>query len=246
MVLFPWKHPDKFVRDAEEFAEAVGVAEPLPFPEYVLEHLVEVEEWRGHLGVLLDMVRGTVHPDYAGKSWFWLLRHGKRMPHNLEMLVLNPEYYFTPGKKLPTMSYLSFGGDFYVYGDGNHRTCLAKFLRAMLPERSPELWEKWRGVIDGVEVYVKRVNREVLRAFVLLGGLDGLVTVSRERIGRWDEEGYRRDVYRLSFGVLRGGKMLRGITGDDLVELASAPGNIFERIKGFISEFPGLLKLKIR
>ena len=243
---FPWKHPDEFVRNAEKFAEAVGVAEPPPLPEHVLDLLVEVEEWMGHVGVSLDMVKGTVHPDYAGKSWFWLLRHGKRMAHNLEMLIENPGYYFTPAKKLPTMSYLSFGDDFYVYGDGNHRTCLAKFLRAMLPEIAPGLWEKWRGVLDGVEVYVKRVDPEVVRAFVKLGGMEGRITVVRRKLGREDREGYRMDVYRLTFGVFGERRTLRGLTVADLVELASDTSGLFRSFRRFVSEFWELLKIKIR
>ncbi len=241
--LFPWKTPEEFVEDAETVCHRVGMIQPPSLPEHVLDLLVEVEEWREYVVMPLDAIRGTVHPDYAGKSWFWLLQHGKRMPHNLAMLVRNPGYYFSSEKKLPTMSYLSTGNGYFVYGDGNHRTCIAKFLRALLPERSPEFWEEWRGVIGGVEVYIRKADPAVIQAFYRLGGPEGRVMVTKKRIGRKDDRGYRMDIFELRFGVLKEKKMISGLTKEEFVEFAQG---LKRKEKGLLGKLRNLLSSSLK
>lgn len=47
---------------------------------------------------------------------------------NLPLLDKNPGYYLEDRRKAPTMSFIKLDGKLYVDGDGNHRTCIAKFF----------------------------------------------------------------------------------------------------------------------
>lgn len=85
--------------------------------------------WEDSASINVYLVKGTEHPDYIGMTWREFLDKGKRMSLNLPLLESNPGYYYSPNKKLPTMSYKQIdGGDYYVADDGNHRTCIAKYL----------------------------------------------------------------------------------------------------------------------
>lgn len=84
--------------------------------------------WSDRHSVNVFSVVGTAHPDYAGLTWEQFLRTGKRMSANQALLRSNPAYYFDTGVKHPSMLYISLNGKhWYVNGDGNHRTCLARF-----------------------------------------------------------------------------------------------------------------------
>jgi hypothetical protein len=77
-------------------------------------------------------VVGTAHPDYANKSWLWLLNNGERMNANLSLLATNPSYYLETSKKEPEMGFIEIDGKTYINsfirGKGNHRTCIARFF----------------------------------------------------------------------------------------------------------------------
>lgn len=93
-----------------------------------LTPFVRSHYWSDRHSVNVFSVVGTAHPDYAGLSWEHFLRTGKRMPANQALLRSNPDYYFDTGVKHPSMLYISLNGKhWYVNGDGNHRTCLARF-----------------------------------------------------------------------------------------------------------------------
>ena len=84
--------------------------------------------WIDSTSVAVGDVVGTIHPDYQGKSWEWLLNNGRRMSHNLELLNNNSKYYLETIKKEPSMYYIKINDKLYVGADGNHRTCIAKYL----------------------------------------------------------------------------------------------------------------------
>lgn len=84
--------------------------------------------WSDRHSINVFSVVGTAHPDYAGLTWEHFLQTGKRMPANQALLRTNPQYYFDTEVKHPSMLYVSLNGKhWYVNGDGNHRTCLAKY-----------------------------------------------------------------------------------------------------------------------
>lgn len=72
---------------------------------------------------------GTDHPQYAGMTWLELLERGKRMDINIPLLEKNPGYYTQAEQQHAGMSFVSTDGiHWYVSADGNHRSCLARFL----------------------------------------------------------------------------------------------------------------------
>lgn len=91
-----------------------------------------IHSWIGGGSINVFTVLGTQHPDYGRLSWIELLQKGKRMDHNLLWLARNPHYYYdTAPKASPPMRYISADGlNWFVGDDGNHRTCIARFLLA--------------------------------------------------------------------------------------------------------------------
>ena len=84
--------------------------------------------WADSASINIRRVIGTDHPDYQGQTWGWFLRNGKRMGVNIPLLHDNPDYYHETVRKEPPMFYISVNGhDWFVHGDGNHRTCIARF-----------------------------------------------------------------------------------------------------------------------
>jgi len=126
--MLPWKNEEEFIKAAEKVEFGKEIIEAPPIEEYLIDSFCVEVEWKDDVEVELAAITGTVHPDYQGRTWLWLLKYGKRMKINLNLLMHNPRYYFLSEKKIPSMSYLQIGKKYYVYSDGNHRTCIAKFL----------------------------------------------------------------------------------------------------------------------
>jgi hypothetical protein len=74
----------------------------------------------------INNVVGTTHFGYAGNSWLHLLNNGKRMNENLRLLAESPNYYQGTNTKAG-IGYIKIGDRIFI-GDGNQRTCIAKFL----------------------------------------------------------------------------------------------------------------------
>jgi hypothetical protein len=92
--------------------------------------------WSDRHSLNVYSVIGTAHPDYAGLTWMQFLKSGKRMRGNQLLLQSNPDYYLETAVKHPSLLYVSLDGkDWYVNGDGNHRTCLARFQFERLNEQ---------------------------------------------------------------------------------------------------------------
>ncbi len=146
--------------------------------------------WTDQGSINVYRVVGTQHPDYAGRSWSWFLEGGKRMEHNLALLERNPGYYANTEPKRPSMYYVSMDGtDWYVGADGNHRTCIARFLFA----------ETGRTMLHGVHLTDYRFDHELHRLYHRLRELafmaDPGIRVSsvNHAVGRDDTPGWKLD-----------------------------------------------------
>ncbi len=90
--------------------------------EYVQCDVIDVD---------LDLVVGTDHCDYVGKSWGELIQQDdapyqtmKRSKSALQDLKRNPDYYLNEKEK-HSWGFSCLNGEYYISG-GNHRTVLAK------------------------------------------------------------------------------------------------------------------------
>lgn len=99
---------------------------PQECQQFVTQHY-----WTAEASVNVFNVVGTEHWDYQGKTWLEFLQGGRCMPLNLQCLETNPNYYLSLTQRNPQIYYKTVDGvRFYVGSDGNHRTCLARFLLA--------------------------------------------------------------------------------------------------------------------
>lgn len=85
--------------------------------------------WADKASVNVFRVIGTKHQEYVGKTWLELLYSGERMSHNLPYQERNPNYYLETKPRHPDMHFVTLDGlNYYIGSDGNHRTCIAKFM----------------------------------------------------------------------------------------------------------------------
>lgn len=85
--------------------------------------------WTSQGSVNVFQVVGTAHQQYQHRPWLDLLTSGKRMDINLPLQHKNPEYYRNTSSKVPMMYFNTLDGiHYYIGSDGNHRTCIAKFM----------------------------------------------------------------------------------------------------------------------
>lgn len=137
-------------------------------------------------------VVGTRHHDYAGMTWAGLYVNGKRMDINHRLLEQNPTYYTDSSHKDPTMDFVSLNGlDWYVDGDGNHRSCIARFYfhNLGLTQLRGVLLHDWRTDTDFVAAL--SVCKSVITARRLPWDLDP----AHEITGREDTAGWCLDHY---------------------------------------------------
>ncbi|ARB48047.1 hypothetical protein P40_17500 [Alloalcanivorax xenomutans] len=152
--------------------------------------------WTETGSVNVFRVVGTDHWDYQGKTWLQLLTDGKRMPHNLQWLHDNPDYYLAPQSRAPRLFYNTVDGlDFYVGADGNHRTCLARFFLA----------EHGLSQLHDVTVNHYQVDEIAYQTWqraqaALLAQRRPITVIPRPvQAGRDDTAGWKLDHYRLAF-----------------------------------------------
>jgi hypothetical protein len=104
-------------------------------PAWVQENVYSVSyEFKKHVGssksayINIKNVIGTDHSDYYNKTWlevFYSLKRGDNIVKSLFM----PEYYDRLQKKdnnIDLISFIKMDDEYYI-GQGNHRTCMAKF-----------------------------------------------------------------------------------------------------------------------
>ncbi|HFI1540092.1 TPA: hypothetical protein ACIX0E_005827, partial [Escherichia coli] len=103
--------------------------------DFITEHY-----WTGQGSINVFRIVGTDHPQYAGMTWLELLERGNRMDINIPLLEKNPGYYTQAEQQHAGMSFVSTDGvDWYVSADGNHRSCLARFLFHLQGEERTQL-----------------------------------------------------------------------------------------------------------
>jgi len=149
--------------------------------------------WNEKASINVFHVKGTSHPDYHGNTWHWLIHNGKRMSVNKALYQDNPDYYLNTEKKIPPMYYVSINGhDWFVDGDGNHRTCIARFDFQM----------NNRSIIHGVTISDWRIDHELARIYeriqelIMERRLPFSVTAQRETLYRHDNPGWQKEGYR--------------------------------------------------
>lgn len=111
--------------------------EPVPDFDDVEENLIlcETPTIEHGVSVPLDKIVGLDRSDVYNVSWNWLLRN-QRNKLSYNQLEGNPEYYV--GADSPNgMEYTELNGEFYVAGDGKHRTVIAKYLAHFNPDHFP-------------------------------------------------------------------------------------------------------------
>ncbi|MEF6285097.1 hypothetical protein U9047_14140 [Escherichia coli] len=120
---------------ANEPLRAWDAAEFAAMSDFITEHY-----WTGQGSINVFRIVGTDHPQYAGMSWLELLERGKRMDINIPLVEKNPGYYTQAEQLHAGMSFVSTDGiHWYVSADGNHRSCLARFLFHLQGEERTQL-----------------------------------------------------------------------------------------------------------
>ena len=167
--------------------------------------------WSDRQAVNLFQVVGTAHADYRGLTWLDFLQQGKRMGKNLAELESNPEYYLSPAVKQPSMHYISLNGrDWYVNDDGNHRTCIARFLF----ERQGGGAEHTHILLAGVSVNDYEIDWPLKAVHDELAGLirdqrlPVNVDVGSRPVGRDDAAGWMCDRFEPHIRLRRAGSSL--------------------------------------
>lgn len=156
-----------------------------------LEPFVHTTTINKNASVELSQVVGTEHPDYGGMSWLEMLSRGKKMRSNLNLLLNNPGYYLAtmPNDNQPSY-YTQDGSSIFIVGDGNHRTCIARFFLA----------ERGLSQLHGVTITHDQIDHELLRLYRRLKtAVDKTGTVARvqpDRSSISEERHQARETYR--------------------------------------------------
>ncbi len=149
--------------------------------------------------IALSKITGTMHQSYAGETWGYLLKNGIRMTGNLGLYQANPEYYTCDAPKLPMMSFMRKSDEYYVYHDGNHRSCIGKFF--LLPEGIDRLGTVtvYEHIEDTVIADFFNELEEVLKT---RGKHHIHIFPHRKLIERLDGDGWKRDMYQTGIRLL--------------------------------------------
>ncbi|HAU6733019.1 TPA: hypothetical protein JEL83_002936 [Salmonella enterica subsp. enterica serovar Elisabethville] len=169
--------------------------------------------WTDSGSVNVFCIRGTDHTDYQGLTWHEFLHRGRRMDTNIRLLEKNPSYYLGTEVKKPAMHYVSYNGlDWYVSSDGNHRSCLAKFL----------FYEQGLTYLHGVSLRHYEFDDALLSVYAELqaerlcqqqAGLYWEIDLHSETLGREDTPGWKIDHFSPGFTL----RLAGGLQGSDPV-----------------------------
>ncbi len=171
--------------------------EAFPLSDISLKDFSYSDYWISNTSINICDVAGSMHTDYIGKSWRWLLENGKRMVSNLELLNKNPVYYEEIIKKEPYMHFIKIDNKIYVGTDGNHRTCIAKFLFDM----------QGKTTLHGVMLEEYSINYEIYNLYSIIENfshhnlLNWIVKPFKNIIERIDGAGWKRDNYQLGIKI---------------------------------------------
>jgi hypothetical protein len=157
---------------------------------FIRQPFIVQEDWTANQTINVFHVIGTRNSSYFGWNWLEFLNQGKRMDANLKELSENPDYYFAHEVKLPVMSFVGYDStQLFVDSDGNHRTCIARFL----------FGEKGCTQLAGVDVRILKLDEEFLTLFqevqrvISEKRLNTLAQASRRVIERQDSSGWKVD-----------------------------------------------------
>lgn len=149
--------------------------------------------WTSQGSVNVFQVVGTAHQKDQNRSWMDLLTSGKRMDINLPLQNKKPEYYRDTVQKLPTMYFNTFDGiNYYIGADGNHRTCIAKFM----------FYETGETQLHGVTINHYDIDEAFYRLYRELSekisqlGLSVILTAESKQIKREDTAGWMIDYFQ--------------------------------------------------
>lgn len=178
----------------------------LPWDEVLFQRVqsfVTDKYWSSQHSINVFSVVGTQHPDYAGMTWLEFLQRGKRMRQNLRLHALNRDYYFDTAVKQPPIYYVSMDGlRWYVAGDGNHRTCIARF----------DFHGAGSTMLHGVHLEDYRVDWTFWRLYQNLKQVLGdkvVITPQRRCIARKDTGGWMHENYEISLLLNEKGREIR-------------------------------------
>lgn len=149
--------------------------------------------WTSQGSVNVFRVVGTDCQQYQNCSWLDFLTSGKKMNINLSLQNKQPEYYRDIAVKLPTIYFNTFDGiDYYIGSDGNHRTCLAKFM----------FYETGETQLHGVTINHYDIDEAFYRLYRELSekisqlGLSVILTAESKQIKREDTAGWMIDYFQ--------------------------------------------------
>ena len=190
--------------------------------------------WSDNTSINVCDVIGTAHKEYAGKSWQWLLNNGRRMNHNLELLDTNPVYYYEQHKKEPSMYFVKINNKLYIGADGNHRTCISKFLFDI----------EGRSVLHGVTLDEYTIDYSMYNLYSLLkelavnNNLQWDIEPERELIERLDGAGWKRDNYKIRLKITNTKNMysIEISSFNEFYNLIKDYNKYFRKIRGVYKE----------
>lgn len=178
---------------------ASAILKPMPMPD---ERFVIRKGIHTRASVNIHQVVGTDHPDYMNKDWMYLLEQGRRMTRRLKDLAENPGYYLaTDFVRDPSWRLATFDGGvtWYVDGDGNHRSCIARFYL----ERLIDSRQKESAFVHGIQarfVQMDEAMRTVVN-FVEANYPNYLIRIEPKQVRRDDGVGWYMDTLGLNVHV---------------------------------------------
>lgn len=201
-----------------------------------LTPFVKSHYWSDRHSINVFSVVGTAHPDYQGLTWLEFLHEGRRMRANQHLLQTNPGYYDETVVKDPSMLYISLNGKhWYVNGDGNHRTCLARFYfdKENLENKATKT------MLHGVTTDDYRIDWDLYHLYIeILKKIDqkkmsARLEVIRRHTERQDGPGWKIDKYNSELKYIIDGKetMLDRKNAQSLLSQLNKPS-----IGGFIKK----------
>lgn len=174
-----------------------------------LTPFIKSHYWSDRHSINVFSVVGTAHPDYIGLTWLEFLHQGRRMRANQHLLQSNPSYYDETEVKAPSMLYISLNGKhWYVNGDGNHRTCLARFYF----DRENLQYARTKTMLHGVTTDDYRIDWDLYHLYInIQKKLDekkssARLEVVRTHLTRQDGPGWKIDKYESKLKYIANGR----------------------------------------
>jgi hypothetical protein len=190
----------------------------------LIERYAVSKYWSDSESINIQDIAGTAHPDYAERTWLYLLSNGKRMATvNLPLLESNPGYYYEAVGKKPNMEYVRIDGTTYIM-EGNHRTCIARFL----------FYYQGLAVLHGVALEQYTIDHGFRTAYETLEKVlrRSRLSVERTALSRQDTGGWYRENYELKAALeLSEGGAVK-LSTEDMIGIIAESGKPLKRFFG--------------